>query len=606
MKIKVNKNIFVILGIIYMLFCFSKVEANTINKIDMDIYLDKNGNATVTEIWQANLTKGTEGYRAYTNLGYASISDFSVKDDTGRNYTKLSSWNTNGSFNDKAYKCGINNISSGKELCWGISRYGNNTYTLTYNINNFVSQYTDNQGIYFNLLNLKQYVGEARITIHSDVPFSLDNARIWGFGYEGSAIFQNGSIVMDSKGSLSSSDYMVILVRFEKDLFNISKKTSTSFDSIHESAMSGSEYYEKIDEEFNSHGKIENINVAFSILGMIFMTLFSPVTWMIIILIIIIKKKGGNIFSSSSYSTSLNFGPNGKSLPKDSEVNYYRDIPCNKDLDRAYWILYNYDIIPIKTLNSGIIGAILLKWIKENKITVTKTKKGLFSFKDNNYAIDFNDFKFTKNITEYELLEMLREASGSNKILEAKEFEKWCKKKYYKVDGWFNKLQNRAKNKLIEDGLIVEEETQSKNIFGSAKIVKVKRVTDELRNEAINLKGFKKFLLDFSLMPEREFIEVHLWDEYLIFAQLLGIADKVEEQFSKLYPNFNNESLLNTEFTTIAIRNMASIGYSSVVSGRNRASSGGYSGSSPSSGGGGSSSSSGGSSSGGSSGGGFR
>ena len=40
-------------------------------------------------------------------------------------------------------------------------------------------------------------------------------------------------------------------------------------------------------------------------------------------------------------------------------------------------------------------------------------------------------------------------------------------------------------------------------------------------------------------MPEREYFEVEIWEEYLIFAQLLGIADKVEKQFKKLYPDFN-------------------------------------------------------------------
>lgn len=110
-------------------------------------------------------------------------------------------------------------------------------------------------------------------------------------------------------------------------------------------------------------------------------------------------------------------------------------------------------------------------------------------------------------------------------------------------------------------------------------------------------------------MPWREYFEVQ---EYLIFAQLLGIADKVEEQFSKLYPNFNQETRLNTEITTIAVRSMTEICYEGVQVGVARAASRAssydhdYSGSSKDSGCGGSSYDSGRSSSGGSSGGGFR
>ena len=40
-----------------------------------------------------------------------------------------------------------------------------------------------------------------------------------------------------------------------------------------------------------------------------------------------------------------------------------------------------------------------------------------------------------------------------------------------------------------------------------------------------------------SLMNEKEAIEVNLWDMYLIYAQIFGIADKVAKQFKKLYPN---------------------------------------------------------------------
>ena len=136
----------------------------------------------------------------------------------------------------------------------------------------------------------------------------------------------------------------------------------------------------------------------------------------------------------------------------------------------------------------------------------------------------------------------------------------------------------------------------------------------QLREDAIQLKGLKKFLLDFSRMPERNYHEVHIWEEYLIFATLLGIADKVEEQFSKLYPKFREETKLNLDVTASIIRDISNSSYEAYRTGKRnltyenstRYRSHDYSGRSRSSGGGGSSFSSGGSSSGGSSGGGFR
>ena len=171
----------------------------------------------------------------------------------------------------------------------------------------------------------------------------------------------------------------------------------------------------------------------------------------------------------------------------------------------------------------------------------------------------------------------------------------------------------KEQTELENQQLITPRTEQTTGMFGKTKNITAKVVSPVLLNDAIHLKGLKKFLLDFSMMPEREYFEVHIWEEYLIFAQLLGIADKVEEQFSKLYPNFSQVSKLDIDVATIAIRSMVEIGYKGIEAGKHRAamrssssSSHDYSGSSRDSGGGGSSYSSGGSSSGGSSGGGFR
>ena len=58
-----------------------------------------------------------------------------------------------------------------------------------------------------------------------------------------------------------------------------------------------------------------------------------------------------------------------------------------------------------------------------------------------------------------------------------------------------------------------------------------------MHEEAVKLAGLKKFLLEFSRIDEKGAIEVKMWDEYLIFAQIFGIADKVSKQFKKLYPD---------------------------------------------------------------------
>ena len=107
------KKLLKILSFAFIFFFFvliGNVEANTLNSVNMDIYIDKYGNAHVKEEWDYKVDSGTENYHSYENIGNSKFTDFTVKDET-RTYTTLSSWDVNASFNEKAYKCGINKIS---------------------------------------------------------------------------------------------------------------------------------------------------------------------------------------------------------------------------------------------------------------------------------------------------------------------------------------------------------------------------------------------------------------------------------------------------------------------------------------------------------------
>ena len=241
-KVKKMYKIIFIFTIVLLYIFIGKVYANSINDIDIDVYIDKNGDANVTETWKEWLNEGTEGYKEYKNLGNSEISDFQVFDDTGKEYQYQDRWLTSESFENKAYKCGINKYGNEVELCWGISNYGYRTYVLKYKISNIVQQYTDTQGIYFNFLNMDFVVYNAKITIHSDFPFSLENSRIWAFGTEGEINFIDGNIVFYTTNVLSKSDYMVVMARFQSNIFNTTNNINESFDQVYDDAMKDAFY----------------------------------------------------------------------------------------------------------------------------------------------------------------------------------------------------------------------------------------------------------------------------------------------------------------------------------------------------------------------------
>lgn len=589
------KNIKYILMIVISFLFIVNVKANTINKINMDVYIDQNGNAHITEVWDANLNEGTEGYRPYTGMENKVISNFTVSDESGKTYETLNKWNTGASFSSKAYKCGYNYISGGVELCFGISSYGHKTYTLKYDISNFVTQYTDTQGIYFRFINFDFSINDVVIKVHSDIPFSLDNSRIWAFGYDGRDVFEDNSIMMYSDGTLYSSEYMTLLVRFESNIFNTDNIVDKSFDEIHDEAFEDIPDDERPDVDNNSFKNQTFVEKIASVISFIFTILLNPATIIIFISYLFARKKG---FSSTHYEYE------GKKGISEKDIMYYRDIPCNKDLEYAYFVCKNYSLVSDKNLKKGLMGAIILKWIKNKKITVTKTKKGLFSIKDNNYALDFTNMTSADNEFETELYNMMNSAAGLNKVLEPKEFEKWSKNHYTKIDSWYSSLQTKQERELISKGLITETDKEEKGFLGIKLNKKIKTLTAKLKEEAEHLVGFKKFLLDFSIMPEREYKEVTVWEEYLIFANLLGIADKVSEQFSKIYPKFNEEASFDVDTSRVVAMSFVNDSFKGYD--RGVAASRDYSGGSSWGGGGGSSFSGGGSSSGGSSGGGFR
>lgn len=560
---------FIVVALFLFLVTGNVNAANSVDSIKMDIYIDSNGTAHVTEIWNAYLDQGTEGYKPYYNLGNSSIQNFKVYD--GDNvYTNIGSWDTSASFNQKAYKNGLNYLSNGVELCFGISKYGSHEYRMEYEITNFVAGLEDADMVYWTLMphNFSAEPDDVYIKIYADESFS-ETLDVWGYGnYGGYAYVYDGYIEMSSDGSLDSDEYMTILVKFPKGTFNTTNnKYSDNFEHYLEMAEEGAEHYNNNDDMFA---------VVFSII----MVLFQIVFWSLFIYVFSKAYKK----ESQAGTYNLSFGKNGKKLPK--EVPLYRDLPCNKDIYRAYWVATNYGLMKKKT---DFLGAILLKWLKEGKITIKKEEKGLT--KKEKTSIVFSESFNSTNSFETELYNMMVEAS-KDYILEENEFKSWCRKNYSKILKWFDKVADNQTLKLQADGM-VEEAT--KRILG---FIKTYNVNPMMLEEAKKMKGLKNFLEEFSLIDTREAIEVTMWEEYLMYAQIFGIADKVAKQFKKLYPDVITDYSYDS---VVFVNHVSYIGMNSAISARDRAQSYSSGGGGFSSGGGG-----GGSFGGGGGGGGFR
>lgn len=494
-------------SIIIMIVMFgSAVHANTLNTLDMDVYIDKNGDATVTETWDYTSNENTEMYHSYKNIGGSEFTDLEVTDSEGNRYTFEEYWDIAGSFEDKAKKCGFHEIAGGVEICWGITEYGTRTYKVKYKITNFVVGLRDAQMTYWELVpaNRESKIKEVNITIAGDVPFE-DTLDVWGYGNRnGLCYVADGVIKMKSpEGGLNKNEYMTIQVKFPEGYFEL-RPSEDEFYSYEDEFFSYYEDMAKEDSISANNTDFENV-IAFSYLAF----------WMFVMAGIIIGASKPAIAVPKEY----------KNYKKD--VEYYRDVP-SKDLFKMYAIA---STLGLNKKDEDIFGAIFLRWIKEKKATVIKpNEEGAIKTtlaKKKNVDIqlyeEFLDEAKFKMQDEAKLYNFIYDASKDG-ILEKNEFDKWARRNSAKFMNRFKSVKTATLKQMQEEGYIIEEKRK-------------KTFTKEAMEMARQILGLKKYLEDYTLINEREAIEVELFEEYLVFAQMMGIADKVLEQFKNLYPD---------------------------------------------------------------------
>ena len=88
MKNKILRVTMLIILFLAILGITKSVQANSISKISMDIYIDKNGDASVTETWICSTDSGTEVYHPYYNLGNSKITNLRVSEGS-KEYTRF-------------------------------------------------------------------------------------------------------------------------------------------------------------------------------------------------------------------------------------------------------------------------------------------------------------------------------------------------------------------------------------------------------------------------------------------------------------------------------------------------------------------------------------
>ena len=468
------------------------VHAQSLRDIDIRAELAQDGSARITQVWDASVVDGTEMYIPISNLGKMTVQDLSVSENGLTYYNEGRRWDVNRSLSEKAGRCGIIDKHDGVELCWGKTSYGPHVWTVEYTVTGLVQSFSDADGFNFMFVNpgFDAPAQHVKVTIVNDTggpEWTYDNTRVWGFGSYGDIDVTDGQIVYESSEPFSYNSSVITLVRFEKGLFTPTVSRDLSFDELKENALQGSSY-----------GKKDPLQKF--IFGL-FALLFGGA--LIALIRALVLQALGYKYKKSMYG-------------KTKITEWWREAPLDGNLFASSFVLdHGWRFPSGQTSSHGLIGAFFLRWILDGKVKVLQDKNN-----SKRVNLDFTQQPDIQDDVELALYNMAREAAGSNLLLESGEFEKWSERNFKRVTAWPTRAQARGRGYMQDKHYFIHGTTT--NADGA--------------REASHVVEFKNFLNDFTLSKERGAVEVGLWKDYLVFAQLYGIADKVATQFQKLFP----------------------------------------------------------------------
>jgi uncharacterized membrane protein YgcG len=491
--------------ILLMLLASATVSARPqLHDLSIEVMLSRNGDARITETRRMRIdSEGTECYIPIGNLNGCEVRDLQVSDETGLTFSNVDAWDINESRSWKAGKCGIVTKHNGYELCWGLGKSGERTYTTSYTITNLLKGYDDADG--FNFMFVAQGISplpdHVKLTIEPEdtLQFTTENTGIWGFRYNGEVGFMNYRIVAESSEPFENRSAMIIMAKFNKGMFEPADVREGSFEQVKNLAFEGSDYNTSDSDEWTWEDTLTLIALA---IGFIFFPLLL-------------------IFGYFIYVWRAR-----RKVNKD--LLWYRDIPFGGDLQEANKVINAYKYTSADFNN--LLSACILKLID----------MGGISIEQGNFVIHKMEDIGSLPVLLRQVHNIFKKAAGEDTVLEPNELKSWMKDTY---------------NQGATDSFI-------QILHAKTGISNYKNRLDEVRQ----LFGLKKFLKEFSLLDERHVQEVTLWKDYMIYATLFGIADQVIKDMKKINPEyFNMDKVANQMADNMTLNTIYSTMHSSTT-----------------------------------------
>lgn len=377
-------------------------------------------------------------------------------------------------------------------------------YTMSYTLTNFIERFKPDPKDRDNIKSgfIVKFVNDSmepapdvvKIKIkHENAEFNKKNTKIWAYGTgkgyvefldqkdeNGNYFSENTSLISNSPGVVAfeadyfdGSDQVIIMLGTKLDLDGYqSRKT---FIEMRDRAHEGSDYIERVNKIYR-----------------FVITLIALFIFLFIVVYIPLRIERWR-----------------KRLVKNLKDIDYKKRPYNRDSILHYgltdigWI--GGQIKGIKTSNSSILSAMLLKWMND----------GILDIREEDGEMKFI-FSSTEP-TEYNEQKVFRIAGLKGNTFNAKTLANSFSQKIEQI---YKALATRF---LLKEG-------------NAKKVGKKFVLTEKGKDAFIDVKGAHDFLKDFTLIDEKEIRDLSLWNDYLIEATLFTMPKKVMNKLKKAMP----------------------------------------------------------------------
>lgn len=565
-----NKKILIFFIILFAILFIgtTKSEATLkLKNLDFDVQINSDSSMDVKETWNIQISDTNTLFKTFKkdNEKYTEITDVKVKDVTNRKeFAKI---NREMYHVTKDCYYALTNSSGQFEIAWGVGLDDNSdtkTYEISYTVKDAIKKYNDYSELYWQFIGDEFEIKANKIKGTILLPKKASNRediRVWGHTKElnGEIYVTDLNKIEFSIDNYSGKKYVEVRALIPNDM--ISEANRISMSNI---------FNEAIREETiwaDTANKERQIVKFFRFFGIAIASVI-----MLYFVIELIK----NIKQLIKMD---------KKIKPTTELDYYRDLPYEDATPaEALFALYEGKLNSFEsTFSATILDLCLKKYIALEAEKEEITQSDIIKIT----ILDREDTELKKD--EKLILDFLKEVSKDKKELTTSDITLYLKSNISKVNQLIVELEKIEKG-VGEDKKIYIRENDKKAtkyktngviyiffalvliyIVPLAIILFINGIVLEIIASKINIftqkgidekeqwKAFKKYMEEFSLLKEKKFPSLVVWEKYLIFATAFGISEKVLKQLKVVYPEITDMSSTMYSYTYINIMNSVNI-----------------------------------------------